>query len=342
MIKQFYFWTLLLFVSCSDSNQVVHTSNSQNYNYIEDKVNGISMVSPREHLSSNDFAPLPTNNFNWVAISPFAFVRKNSSNILYNTPFQWKSEQPKGIEIAINSAQQQQLKVMLKPQLWGHDLFTGDINFNQEKDWLNFEEGYRKYIMQMALLADSCGVEIFCIGTELANFVAQRPLFWQNLIKEIKKNYSGKLTYAENWDKVNIFPFWSELDYIGSDAYYPLSSSDTPSISELNKGWGKWCKHLAQLSDQVSKKVLFTEWGYRSIIKNAHEPWEHGEAKPVSLENQTRAYRSYFESVYNQEWYAGGFLWKWYPEVHGLPLQKDGFTPQGKPALDVFTSLKKK
>lgn len=300
------------------------------------------MVSPREYLTHKDFAPLSTHNFNWVAISPFAFVRKNNPEIVYNTSYQWESEKPEGVYKAIESAQKENLKIMLKPQLWGHDLFTGHLEFKKEEDWQVFENTYRKYLLSMVRIADSAGVELFCIGTELANFVKQRPQFWEKLIKEIRTVYSGKITYAENWDKVEEFPFWSQLDFIGSDAYYPLSAAETPRIEELNKGWSKWCKALASLSKKVNKKVLFTEWGYRSISKNALEPWKHGQTEEVNFENQTHAYRSYFESVYHQDWYAGGFLWKWFPEVHGLPLQKDGYTPQGKPALEVFTQLKKK
>jgi hypothetical protein len=60
-------------------------------------------------------------------------------------------------------------------------------------------------------------MELFCFGTELGNAIAKRPQYWSQLIVKIRK-YTGKLTYAANWDDFDKVPFWKELDYIGIDA----------------------------------------------------------------------------------------------------------------------------
>jgi hypothetical protein len=70
----------------------------------------------------------------------------------------------------------------------------------------------------------------------IRNAVAKRPEYWSQLIKKIKKIYF-KLTYAANWDDFDKVPFWNELDYIGIDAYFPLSNATTPSVLELNDAW---------------------------------------------------------------------------------------------------------
>jgi biotin synthase-like enzyme len=54
-------------------------------------------------------------------------------------------------------------------------------------------------ILDFAQLAQNENIELFCFGT-LGNAVAKRPEYWSQLIKKIKKIYSGKLTYAANWD----------------------------------------------------------------------------------------------------------------------------------------------
>ena len=48
---------------------------------------------------------------------------------------------------------------------------------------------------------------MFCIGTELQFVVANDPEYWKQSIREIKQVYTGKLTYAENWDQFQNVPF---------------------------------------------------------------------------------------------------------------------------------------
>lgn len=294
------------------------------------------MVSPNADITQEDFSLLETYNFNWTAISPFAFVHKNSPEIKYNLEWQWKSETPEGIALAIKNAKNAGVKVMLKPQLWGHDLFTGHINFSNDSLWEIFEQDYKEYLQIMAKIADSCDVEVLCIGTELASFVQNRPAFWKELIVQIKSEYTGQITYAENWDSYEKVPFWNELDYIGVDAYFPLSVKKEPTLKDLKEGWAQWKSNLSELSQEFNKPILFTEWGYRSIDYNAKEPWVHGNKAEVNLANQSRSYIAYFNEIYQEKWFAGGFLWKWFPSAYGQIQEKDGYTPQGKPSLDLF------
>ena len=84
----------------------------------------------------------------------------------------------------------------------------------------------------MAKIADSLGVEMLCIGTEWKSAVRERPQFWSNVIDSVRKVYQGKLTYAANWDDYDDVPFWSKLDYIGVNAYWPLAKTKTPTIDE--------------------------------------------------------------------------------------------------------------
>jgi hypothetical protein len=74
-------------------------------------------------------------------------------------------------------------------------------------------------------------MELFCFGTELGNSIAKKTTIRSQLIVKIKKY--GKLTYALIG---MIVPFWNELDYIGIDAYFPLSDAVTPTVAEL-KAW---------------------------------------------------------------------------------------------------------
>lgn len=54
------------------------------------------------------------------------------------------------------------------------------------------------------------------------------------IAKDIRKEYPEKLNYTTNWDKYQNVPFWKDVDYIGIDAYFPLSENKTPSVMKLN------------------------------------------------------------------------------------------------------------
>jgi hypothetical protein len=53
------------------------------------------------------------------------------------------------------------------------------------------------------------------------------------------------------------------VDYIGIDAYFPLSDATTPSVAALMK-LGKDIIKIEKLQAKTNKKILFTEFGYRN------------------------------------------------------------------------------
>ena len=88
---------------------------------------------------------------------------------------------------------------MVKPHIWvWRGEFTGNIKMDSEENWRILEESYTQFILTYAKAAENLNADIFCIGTELEQFVANRPIYWQKIIKEIRKIYKGKLTYAAN------------------------------------------------------------------------------------------------------------------------------------------------
>ncbi len=69
-------------------------------------------------------------------------------------------------------------------------------------------------------------------------------------------------------------PFWSELDYIGVDAYFPISLEESPTLEQLETGWQPLAKELEAFSDPYQRPILFTEYGYRSATQCAGKHWE--------------------------------------------------------------------
>ena len=322
-----YFNLLIVLLSCKA--QVINA----------ERINGISYVASNEAIVETDVDPIVQLNANYAAIMPFGFIKNlNDPKVYYNSERQWYGETLEGAKQYIHKLQKRGIKIMLKPQIWvWRGEFTGNIEMNNEKDWLTLETSYSKFILDYAQLAENEEVEMLCIGTELEQFIVQRTGYWNKLIQDIRTIYKGQLTYAANWDEFRHTPFWKELDFIGVDAYFPVSFNKTPSVEDCRQGWIKHKETIIEISkNNNNKPVLFTEYGYRSVNFSAKEPWKSDRnMTEVNLEAQANALQALYREFWNEEnqWFSGGFLWKWY-HSHNESGGHDNsrFTPQNKPA----------
>lgn len=299
------------------------------------KMNGISLVASRDSILDTEVNYVVETEANYIALMPFGFLPDSQEpQLKFNINRQWFGERKEGIEHTISKLNERKLKIMVKPQIWiRNGAFTGDLEFETEEDWKQFEDSYAKFILLYAEISEELDVELFCIGTELFNFVSNRPDFWKNLISEVRKIYSGQITYAENWDKFDQTTIWDELDYIGVDAYFPLSDEASPDIDQIKEGWEPHLSSLESVSDKFQKQIIFTEFGYRSIDHALKTPWNPEREHPgLNLKLQANAYKVLFEQVWSREWFAGGFLWKWHQSTKSGGLENSRFTPQNKPA----------
>ncbi len=309
---------------------------------IKHKMNGVNFVSPPKPIDPGSLQSLQQINAGWVALNPFAFSKAGLPEVYFDRSGQWWGETKSGtIELA-KFARAAGMNVMIKPHVWVRGQgWPGDFTLLTETDWQIWEEQYGKYILTYAALSSEIGAEMFCIGVEYKLAVRQRPLFWKKLIKEVRKLYKGSLTYAANWDDYREVSFWNELDYIGIDAYFPLSDSETPGVSELMLAWEKPSIEIDAYRQIMKKPVLFTEYGYRSIDRTAWKQWELKDDwtynAPGNLEAQNNAYEAIFKTFWDKDWFAGGFIWKWY-HAHEKSGGKENtdYTPQNKPVENII------
>lgn len=305
-----------------------------------EKINGLSFVASGEKLSQDHVDPLLGVYANYAAIMPFGFTREpDSSNLFFNTEHQWYGETRQGVKQYIEMLHKNGVKVMLKPQIWiGRGEFTGNLSMKSEADWQKFETSYADFILLYAQVAKETHADLFCIGTELKTFVENRPDYWKDLIERVRKVYHGKLTYAANWDEFGKTPFWGQLDYIGVNAYFPLCDKQNPTVETLREGWQPWKEKLKTLSENLKKPMLFTEFGYRSMDFTGKKPWlvDRNQMK-VNLGAQAQATQVIFDEFWNEDWFAGGFVWKWFMQHDQVGGDADNrFTPQNKPAETVI------
>ncbi len=262
---------------------------------------------------------------NWISQTPFGWMSSyDSPEVVLNNDRAWWGETDRGVIHTTKLARASNVKTMLKPHIWlrrSNDKWRSDIAMKSNKDWGKWFESYRNWILHYAQIAEKNNIEALCIGTELYQTTKQYPDKWRAIISDIRQVYSGQLIYAANWYKeYEEITFWGELDYIGIQAYFPLSKNENPSYSELIKSWKNHKKGLETISKKYNKKIVFTEIGYKNTADAAKEPWTWPQDMDhnirTSEEIQSNCYAALFESLWQESWFDGLFIWKWFHSTH--------------------------
>ena len=160
------------------------------------------------------------------------------------------------------------LKVVLKPMV---DVKTGEWRalIEPSDEWF---QAYKDYMVFWAEIAEEHDVEMFVLGCEVDGTITDRDN-WIKVINAVRDVYTGPLTYGANFDRYDDVSFFDQLDFIGIDAYFPLTDKNNPSLEELKEGWSRYLPELEELSLKYNKDIIFVEVGYRSILGANKEPW---------------------------------------------------------------------
>ncbi|MFD2567593.1 glycoside hydrolase family 113 [Pseudotenacibaculum haliotis] len=293
------------------------TDSIQDLYQIDGKHRGMTVYDLGRN-NRTDLSELIRNNIEWVVILPY-FYQEDEQTKTVSTPKEigiWSHRDSMFIK-SIEELHKKKIRVHLKPHLWMSSGWRANINFENSQDWDTWFASYQKTILHYAMMAEKTKSEMFCIGTELRSSVKQQPEKWMQLIKKIKTIYSGKLTYAANWDgEFHDVGFWDELDYIGIQGYFPLTENTNPNLEQIKQGWKKHIPELEVLSNKHHKKILFTEIGYRPDKAATKTPWAWGSFfgplfKKKSDKTQYLAYKALFEELWETSWFAGTYVWQW-------------------------------
>ncbi|MEM7128338.1 MAG: N,N-dimethylformamidase beta subunit family domain-containing protein [Chloroflexota bacterium] len=240
---------------------------------------------------------------------------------------------------AINEAQGHGLKIMLKPHIdlrADSDHWRGEIGTNfSESDWHAWFNSYTHFISRYAELAESQNVELFAVGTELVA-TSHRTQAWRSVIQELRGLYNGPMTYAANHGEENQVQFWGDLDLIGIDAYYSLTTQNNPTLVELKSGWTSHRASLAGLASTYQLPIAFTEVGYRSVDGTNQKPWCSNCGTESDLQEQAEAYQAVYEIFDPEPWFVGAFWWDWSINPGANAPCDMSYSPQDKPAENVL------
>ena len=256
-----------------------------------------------------------------------------------------KSASLESVGHAIDEAHRLGMRVMLKPMVDVKSrIWRGTIRPRDPELWF---QSYGAFIGTFADLAKRKQVEIFCIGTEMNTLEGpEHEARWRNLIRDVRRRYPGKLTYAANWHEgegtrggFRAVRFWDALDLVGINPYFAIADSLDPKAEQLIAGCRGWMDGLEAWRGEagIDKPILYTEIGYPSFDGGAMKPWGSDESglDPDPAE-QAAAYEAFLATVGEREWCAGAFLWRWEPYPHAGLRYPTGHTPQDKPAEKVI------
>lgn len=237
-----------------------------------------------------------------------------------------------------------------------------------------FFASYKSMIVAVAQVAQANGAAIVCIGAELDQLAgANYASYWNDIIASVRAVFSGTLTYSADWDD-DISPwqgqygltagtgnlatqvsFWSELDYLGIDAYAPISDAANPGPGNLIAGWiavptdptslavtgsQSLISYFDSMAAQTGKPLILTELGYESATDAARQPFgtSTGVYDPTL---QALLYATFFDAWHQNPGASltGVFFWNWDPNAAEVgPGNGPNFSPQGEPAQNVVTA----
>ena len=296
---------------------------------------------------------LAETNANWVCIS-FAgeMLKPNEPNIF------WADSDPCMVtdaEIlhAIELARQNHLKIILKPVVNVRDgTWRGYIDFRLpgnkvnteawDKWWTNFEQ----FLLYYAKIAQDTKCDMFCLGCEMST-TERFTDRWRGLVTDVRKVYTGPITYNANHGNEEKIKWWDAVDIIGMSGYYPVGAvmakpTDDPckvpadsSVEGMKKQWAPIKQKLKFVSRQADRPVFFIEIGVCSAKGNTAIPWTHPQKDATyDGDEQARFYQAVMESFWDEPWFFGFAWWDWPANLYSLEDAKTdtGFCIYGKPA----------
>jgi hypothetical protein len=297
--------------------------------------------SPRP-IDAHEVEALVPLSVNAVSQTPFGFMRDpRKPELGFELELEgrgWWGEHAEGVRFLARAARERGIATLLKPHLWLHGSWPGEIEMTSEADWATWFANYREFLLAWARFAAEEELEGLCLGTELDK-TALRADEWRALIVEVRAIYPGLLTYAANWDRFETIPFWEELDAIGVNAYFPLSVSARPTSAEMGSAWKPIAARLEALAERTGRPIVFTEIGYHPVEGACREPWVwNPEGAARAPEVQAAAYEAVARTFFDEPWFGGIFWWKWHASGarEGRRGERATFSPQGLPAEEVL------
>lgn len=228
---------------------------------------------------------------------------------------------------AIRHARSLGLKICMKPVVnckdgtWRAHINFFDIDVPCEPKWSDWFASYNEYILHYARIAEETKCEMLCIGCEMVQ-TDRRETEWRSLIAEVRKVYSGIITYnCDKYQETNV-KWWDAVDVISSSGYYPIND------------WENQLNRIEAVVRKFQKPFFFMEAGCPSREGSPFIPNDWSLKGQPSGEAQEAYYQAMFEHCDKRDWVQGFMLWDWPAKLYSPESapENDDYCMYAKPA----------
>jgi len=283
---------------------------------------------------------------NWyVSNTTDPFLRKNIPKQEFEGS--WEHQTYSDVQIArlATWAAKYQMKIVVKPHVEIIDkeqTFRGLYNPSDEN---TFYTRYLDYYSQLlkTLRPFEKNISDIVVGTELSK-LSQNTERWRTIIRQLKKvgPKTAKFTYASNWFDFNLVDFWDELDWIGVDAYYPLSFVGTPTVDSMVSAWRIWGTMLTVWRDHYwpGKPIGFTETGFvdnKNSTRFSMRAWAN--TNSVDEDEHANAFAATLILAQEMKNFYGLYWWAWDIHSANIPNDRQRYQTTGRKADGVLKDI---
>ena len=227
----------------------------------------------------------------------------------------------------IDIVHERRLKVILKPMVdvldgtWRAHISFFDFDVPTEPTWKDWFRSYTEFQLRFAQIAANKQVDILIVGCEMVQ-ADKRESEWRTLIDEVRKTYSGLVTYNADKYQEDRVTWWDACDIISSSGYYP------------HDGWMEQLQRIERVVKKFNKPFFFAEAGCMNVEGAVNRPNKWNESNPRSDDDQAFFYNSMFKACDKFKFVQGYGLWEWPAR---LVLAKGiGFCPYQKRAENII------
>lgn len=359
----FPFLALLILLNCNHANKSILTSAaSKPITTLPNEVwRGVCYAHSWEDGGEKGYGSpeslvslkhLKKKNVGWVSLTPFGFMSSLKSTEIVGThktthPYVVEGETDARIRAETKSAKELGFKIMLKPHIWvAKGKWRGVIdpkNGKGETDWKAWWKSHSEWILHYAKLAEALKIEALVVGLELHTAVQNNPDALIKLVSEVRKIYSGHLTYSANWNEPVPVKVWNALDSIGVQLYPPLQKGDEENGPKTwQKNFQKTIKYWEDMASLSGKPIILTEIGFRSAMQAASHPNAWPDRNPeegIDPKLQAQLYHFLLNEIATRPSIRGVFFWKYFTNSQTIEEGPTGFSPLKKPAEEVMSSF---